>query len=98
MLRHAPSSNSNAYRLLGGKPETEITFRLPSVRVEHIRVGRHSVANLTAVTPIGAQESEIHHAIYWPMPWLTPLNPPLRPFARAFRRQDRDIMGMPQEG
>jgi len=98
MLRHAPSSNSNAYRLLGGKPETEITFRLPSVRVEHIRVGKHSVANVTAVTPIGANESEINHAIYWSMPWLTPLKPLLRPFVRAFLRQDRDIMVMQQEG
>jgi phenylpropionate dioxygenase-like ring-hydroxylating dioxygenase large terminal subunit len=98
MLRHAPSSNSNAYRLLGGRPETEISFRLPSVRIEHIRVGAHSVANLTAVTPIGAQESEINHAIYWSMPWLTPLKPLLRPFVRAFLRQDRDIMVMQQEG
>src|SRR5262249_55010003 len=71
MVPPAPSSNSNAYKLLGGKPETEITFRLPSARVEHIRVGRHTVANLTAVTPIGTNESEINHAIYWSIPWLT---------------------------
>jgi len=32
MARHAPSKNSRAYRLLGGKPETEITFRLPGLR------------------------------------------------------------------
>ncbi len=95
MVRHAPSSNSNAYRLLGGKPETEITFQLPSVRIEHIRVGTHVVANLTAVTPISAAESEINHAIYWTQPWLRPL---LRPFVRAFLRQDRDIMVMQQGG
>jgi phenylpropionate dioxygenase-like ring-hydroxylating dioxygenase large terminal subunit len=29
MIRHAPSSNSRAYRILGGAPETEISFRLP---------------------------------------------------------------------
>ena len=98
MLRHAPSSNSNAYRLLGGKPETEITFRLPSVRIEHIRVGSHVVANLTAVTPITASESEINHAIYWTQGWLTPLKPLLRPFVRKFLRQDRDIMVMQQGG
>jgi phenylpropionate dioxygenase-like ring-hydroxylating dioxygenase large terminal subunit len=98
MLRHAPSSNSNAYRLLGGKPETEITFSLPSVRVEHIRVGRHTVANLTAVTPIGPTETEINHAIYWTIPWLTVLRPLLRPFVQAFLRQDRDVMAMQQEG
>src|ERR1700730_6800683 len=98
MLRHAPSSNSNAYRLPGGEPGPEITFRLPSVRIEHIRVGAHSLCNLTAVTPIGPRESEVNHAIYWSMPWLTPLKPLLRPFVRAFLRQDRDIMAMQQEG
>src|SRR6202162_5995830 len=39
MTRHAPSRNSRAYRLLGGAPETEIVFRLPSMRIEHIRAG-----------------------------------------------------------
>ncbi len=36
MTRHAPSSNSRAYRLLGGAPQTEIVFRLPGIRIEHI--------------------------------------------------------------
>ena len=98
MLRHAPSTNSNAYRLLGGKPETEITFRLPSIRIEHIRTGRHAVVNLTAVTPLGPGESEINHAIYWTLPWLGPLKPLLRPYVRAFLRQDRDIMVLQQQG
>lgn len=98
MTRHAPSANSKAYRLLGGQPETEITFRLPSVRIEHIRIGRHAVVNLTAVTPISEGESEINNAIYWTLPYLTPLRPLLRPFVRAFLRQDRDIMVMQQDG
>ena len=34
MARHAPSSNSRAYKLLGGKPATEIVFRLPALRWE----------------------------------------------------------------
>ncbi len=98
MLRHAPSSNSRAYRLLGGKPETEIAFRLPATRIEHIRVGRHALVNLTAVTPLSDHESEINNAIYWTLPYLTPLKPLLRPFVRAFLRQDRDIMVMQQRG
>ena len=68
MLRHAPSRNSNAYRLLGGKPETEITFHLPSVRNEHIRDGRHADVNLTAETPLSERESEVNHANYWTQP------------------------------
>ena len=98
MLRHRPSSNSNAYRLLGGAPETEITFQLPSVRIEHIRAGRHALVNLTAVTPLSDSESEINHAIYWTVPWLKPLKPLLRPYVRAFLRQDRDIMVRQQKG
>ncbi len=98
MLRHRPSSNSRAYRLLGSAPETEITFQLPSVRIEHIRAGRHALVNLTAVTPLSDTESEINHAIYWTLPWLGPLKPLLRPYVRAFLRQDRDIMVRQQEG
>ena len=98
MVRHAPSSNSRAYRLLGGKPETEIRFQLPSVRIEHIRAGRHTLANLTAVTPLADGLCEINHAIYWTLPWLTPLKPLLRPYVKAFLRQDRDIMVMQQKG
>jgi len=98
MLRHAPSSNANAYRLLGGKPETEIGFHLPSTRIEHIRIGRRHVAGLTAVTPLGPALAEINHAIYWDMPWLSLLKPLLRPYVRAFLNQDRRIMVMQQEG
>ena len=98
MSPHTPSSNSRAYRLLGGAAETEITFRLPSVRVEEIRAGRYAVANLTALTPIDAQTTEVNHCIYWTAPWLSALRPLLRPYVRAFLRQDRDIMARQQEG
>jgi phenylpropionate dioxygenase-like ring-hydroxylating dioxygenase large terminal subunit len=98
MVRHAPSTNSNAYKILGGRPETEISFRLPGVRVEHIRIGRHAVVNLTALTPIDARTTEITTALYWTAPWLSLLKPLARPFVRAFLRQDRDIMTMQQEG
>ncbi|HEY1506892.1 MAG TPA: aromatic ring-hydroxylating dioxygenase subunit alpha [Stellaceae bacterium] len=98
MLRHAPSSNSRAYKLLGGAPETEISFRLPGVRIEHITAGRHAVVNLTAVTPLDAQETQINHAIYWTTPVLSLLKPLLRPYVRAFLNQDRDVMVRQREG
>jgi phenylpropionate dioxygenase-like ring-hydroxylating dioxygenase large terminal subunit len=98
MLRHKPSRNSNAYRILGGAPETEIAFRLPSVRIEDVRVGRYRLVNLTAVTPLGPGETEVNHAIYWTLPWLGALKPLLRPFVRAFLGQDRDIMTKQQAG
>ena len=98
MTRHAPSTNSRAYRLLGGVPETEIIFRLPSVRIEYTRAGRHAVCNLTAITPIDAATSEINHCIYWNAPWLSLLKPLLRPYVRAFLHQDRAIMECQQQG
>jgi len=98
MSRHAPSSNSRAYRLLGGAPETEIAFRLPSVRVERIRAGRYAVTNLTALTPIDDRTTEVNHCIYWNAPWLSGLKPLLRPYVRAFLRQDGEIMARQQRG
>ena len=98
MRRHPPSANSRAYRLLGGAPETEIVFRLPSVRLEHIRAGRHRVGNLTAITPIDGQTTEINHCVYWTSPWLGLLKPLLRPYVRAFLHQDRAIMQRQQQG
>jgi phenylpropionate dioxygenase-like ring-hydroxylating dioxygenase large terminal subunit len=98
MLRHAPSSNSKAYKLLGGAPRTEISFRLPSVRVEHITAGKHQVFNLTAVTPLTADETQINHAIYWTTPLLSWLKPVLRPYVHAFLNQDRAVMVKQREG
>jgi phenylpropionate dioxygenase-like ring-hydroxylating dioxygenase large terminal subunit len=98
MTRHTPSANSRAYRLLGGTPETEIVFRLPSIRVEQIRAGRYSVGSLTAITPIDARLTEINHCVYWTAPWLTALKPLLRHYVRAFLHQDRAIMERQQQG
>ena len=98
MTRHAPSHNSRAYRLLGGAPETEIIFRLPSVRIEQIRAGRHRVANLTAITPIADHLTEVNHCVYWTLPRLGILKAALRRYVRAFLYQDRDIMERQQQG
>lgn len=98
MTRHMPSRNSRAYRLLGGMPQTEIAFRLPSVRVEETLAGRHRVANLTAITPIDERTTEIHHRVYWDLPWLGALRPLLRHYVRAFLAQDRAIMARQQQG
>lgn len=98
MTRHRPSSNSRAYKLLGGAPETEIRFQLPGIRVEHVRAGRYAYVGLTAVTPIRPGETEVNQVMYWTVPWLVPLAPVLRRFARRFLKQDRDVVVMQQEG
>jgi phenylpropionate dioxygenase-like ring-hydroxylating dioxygenase large terminal subunit len=98
MLRHAPSANSRGYKLLGGASQTEISFRLPSVRIEQIWAGRFRVCNLTAITPVDEKTTEINHCIYWDAPWLSALKPLLRPYVRAFLRQDGEIMARQATG
>lgn len=98
MARHRPSSNSRAYRIIGGTPETEISFRLPGVRVEHIKTDKVVVGALTAVTPVDGKTTQIHHAIWWTRPWLSLLRPFVRPFVTAFLKQDRDIMARQSVG
>ena len=99
MSRHAPSSNSRAYRLLGGAPETEIVFRLPSVRIEQIRTGALRGRQSDGADPDRRRDTtEVNHCVYWNAPWLSAMKPLLRPYVRAFLRQDRDIMEMPAAG
>ncbi len=98
MVSHRPSSNSRAYRVLGGAPETEISFQLPGVRIEHVRAGRHVYCSLTAVTPLRPGETEVHHIIYWTMPWLSAFRPIVRLFARAFLKQDGRVVAQQQDG
>jgi phenylpropionate dioxygenase-like ring-hydroxylating dioxygenase large terminal subunit len=97
MSRHAPSTNSRAYKVLGGS-QTEISFRLPSVRVERIEAGRLVLSNLTAITPIDDRTTEINHCWYWNAPWLGALKPLARPFIRKFLAQDGEIMARQQKG
>jgi phenylpropionate dioxygenase-like ring-hydroxylating dioxygenase large terminal subunit len=98
MRRHRPSSNSLAYKILGGVPETEIRFILPGIRIEHIIAGAKRVVNLTTVTPIDATTTEVTHSIYWNWPVLTALRPLIRRFARRFLGQDRDVVVKQQRG
>lgn len=98
MLRHRPSSNSFAYKLLGGKPETEISFQLPGIRIEHISIGKEYVVNLTTVTPLDSQRTEITHSIYASFGWLRLAKPIVRFFARRFLGQDMAVVVKQQEG
>jgi phenylpropionate dioxygenase-like ring-hydroxylating dioxygenase large terminal subunit len=98
MKRHPPSSNTRAYVLLGGQKETEIVFRLPGVRYEHIKAGKYVMCHMTTLTPVSATETEINHSIFWTMPWLTPFKPLFWPFVEAFLKQDRDVIAQQQLG
>lgn len=98
MKRHAPSKNSFGYKILGGKPETEIRFQLPGIRVEHIAVGKNHVVNLTSVTPVDENTTRITHLIYWRQPWLNLIRPFFRPFMERFIEQDRHVVERQQKG
>ena len=89
MASHTPSSNSRAYKILGGgERKTEIAFQLPGLRTEHITVGKHVIVLLTALTPIDASRTMLHQFFFSTMPLLNFLLPGLKPFGRAFIKQD----------
>ena len=65
MVPHRPSANYAPYKLLGGEVETQIIFRLPGIRIEHMAFGRHRLVTLNTITPISDNEIEESYAIYW---------------------------------
>jgi phenylpropionate dioxygenase-like ring-hydroxylating dioxygenase large terminal subunit len=98
MVAHAPSSNSFAYKILGGKPVTEITFRLPAVRTEEITIGKRKVLSFTALIPIDVNKTEIRQLFFTDHPTFRFLSPMLGRFARTFLRQDSDMVDLQQKG
>lgn len=98
MIRHKPSSNSKAYKLLGGVPTTEITFTLPCVRVEHIQVGERKFYSYTALTPVDENNTRITQLAVWDIPWLSILKPAVDKFGKVFLGQDMDAVTKQQEG
>lgn len=98
MVRHAPSKNSRAYRILGGAPATEIVFRLPGLRWEHIAVGARQVLALTCLTPIDNRRTRITQIIWSDHPAFTVLRPLIRAGARRFLQQDGNMVNLQNEG
>lgn len=98
MVAHEPSSNSFAYKLLGGKPVTEITFRLPSIRTEEITIGKRKVLSFTALTPLNENRTAIRQLFFTDHPTFRVLSPLLGHFARIFLRQDSDMVDLQQGG
>jgi phenylpropionate dioxygenase-like ring-hydroxylating dioxygenase large terminal subunit len=100
MRRHQlPANGGRLYWLIGGGvPETEISFRLPGVRVEETTIGKHRVVNLTTVTPISDTETEVTFSLYWTLPWVGFFQPLLHVLARTFLGQDRSVVEKQQIG
>ena len=98
MTRHPPSRSNRLYRLLGGDPQTEITFRIPGLRWEHVQVGQRQVLALTCLTPVTETRTRITQ-IVWTDHWAASL---LRPWfkhvIRVFLHQDGDMVNLQNEG
>jgi phenylpropionate dioxygenase-like ring-hydroxylating dioxygenase large terminal subunit len=98
MVRHPPSKNSYAYRLLGGAPLTEIVFRLPGLRWEHIEVGPRQVLSLTCLTPVDETHTRITQ-VMWSDHWVfSLLKPVIASGARRFLRQDATMVNLQNQG
>jgi phenylpropionate dioxygenase-like ring-hydroxylating dioxygenase large terminal subunit len=98
MLRHEPSKNSRAYAILGGEPLTEITFRLPALRYEHVTVGKRQVLSLTCLTPVTDAKTRITQIMWSDHPAFIFLKPFIAAGAKTFLRQDGDMVNLQNEG
>ena len=98
MVRHPPSRNSRAYALLGGAPTTEITFRLPSLRWEHIQVGARQVLALTCLTPTTETKTRITQIVWSDHPVFALAGLLVRIGARRFLKQDGDMVDLQNKG
>lgn len=94
---HAPSSNTRIYKFIGGAPTTEIEFRLPALRLEHIRAGRRRILGLTAMTPTEANGTRIVHVIFWDFAILDLMRPIAQSMADDFLAQDGAILRLQNE-
>jgi phenylpropionate dioxygenase-like ring-hydroxylating dioxygenase large terminal subunit len=98
MVRHRLPPQNLVYKLLGHNVETEISYKLPGLRIEEVRGDRQTVVGLTAITPITDESTEVHQ-IFWASPrWVAPLAPLLKIFMRIFLDQDRQVVIRQREG
>jgi phenylpropionate dioxygenase-like ring-hydroxylating dioxygenase large terminal subunit len=98
MRRHQLLRSTFFYDLIGGNPEVEISFRLPGVRIETITTKQHTVCNMTVITPVSENQTEVTTLFYTTLPWVKVLKPILLPFVRTFLNQDRDMVVKQQIG
>jgi len=98
MVRHTPSKNSAAYKILKKEQTTEISFQLPGIRIEHITVGEKVILIMTTLTPVNETETELTQFIYTDISWFKFLRPIFYSFADTFLQQDVDVFKKLKEG
>lgn len=97
MPAHRPSSNTRIYKFIGGAPTTEIEFRLPALRLEHISNGKRRILGLTAMTPAETNRTRIAHIIFWDFALLDLARPLAQSMADDFLAQDGAILSLQNE-
>ena len=98
MVRHRSRRRTSSTSCSGSNVATEITYRLPGLRIEEVRGDQHAVVGLTAITPITDEATEVHQ-MFWTTPgWVGLLAPLIRPFMRTFLDQDRRVVVRQREG
>ena len=99
MTRHPASGNSGVYRVaFGARPEVEIRFDLPSIRVEQIWAGGVDVLALSAATPQKTGQTAFFQVFYttsWRVRALAPL---IGAAANRFLDQDQRILALQAPG
>ncbi|QTC93176.1 aromatic ring-hydroxylating dioxygenase subunit alpha [Brevundimonas goettingensis] len=92
MVGHAPSESGRLYRLLGASPVTEIVFRLPGLRWEHLRLGARSVLALSAMTPVTDHETRMTQIVWSDFGALRFLAPLVRFAVHRFLQEDEVVI------
>lgn len=98
MKRHRAPAENRIYRILGDEVSTEITYRLPGMRIESMQGDRHSAVSLLIITPVDEHETEVHQCLYWTVRGLDPFKPVFRRLIHNFLAQDRKAALMHREG
>ncbi len=98
MRRHRLQRSNLVYQIAGQDPEVEIDFQLPGIRVEQVSTRQNLICNLTTITPISDQETEVTTLFYTTYPWFNLLKPILLPLTRMFLDQDRQMVIKQQAG
>lgn len=98
MVRHRIPPQNLVYKLLGDDVSTEISYRLPGFRIEHVKGSRANVVGLTAMTPIDEENTEVYQIFYSSLGWLKTAGPLVRYLMRVFLDQDRRVVVQQREG
>jgi phenylpropionate dioxygenase-like ring-hydroxylating dioxygenase large terminal subunit len=77
---------------------TEITFRLPGMRWEHITVGKRQVLSLTCLTPMAQDKTQITQIVWSDHPVFGLIAPFFAAGAKAFLRQDGNMVNLQNMG